>query len=157
MLWTTRCTCNCDPSTSSLLGGQQAQQGFWRRSSQVRLWRVPPVGLEPTLGTLLGGRPLPLGYGGWVIIPRRAGTTLGEPNWVGMFPLGVTYLIPLGPPNAKRNHYAGWWHQMDTESNRHGEWCASPATSASRVARRKISSSMSGVTLPVKVFCWLGW
>ena len=25
---------------------------------------VPPVGVEPTLGTLLGGRPLPLGYGG---------------------------------------------------------------------------------------------
>jgi len=31
---------------------------------------VPPVGVEPTLGTLLGGRPLPLGYGGWVMIPR---------------------------------------------------------------------------------------
>jgi hypothetical protein len=31
---------------------------------------VPPVGLEPTLGTLLGGRPLPLGYGGKAMIPR---------------------------------------------------------------------------------------
>ena len=30
---------------------------------------VPPVGVEPTLGTLLGGRPLPLGYGGGFIIP----------------------------------------------------------------------------------------
>ena len=29
---------------------------------------VPPVGVEPTLGTLLGGRPLPLGYGGVFII-----------------------------------------------------------------------------------------
>jgi hypothetical protein len=29
---------------------------------------VPPVGVEPTLGTLLGGRPLPLGYGGGFII-----------------------------------------------------------------------------------------
>jgi hypothetical protein len=33
---------------------------------------VPPVGVEPTLGTLLGGRPLPLGYGGWAMIPRSA-------------------------------------------------------------------------------------
>lgn len=31
---------------------------------------VPPVGVEPTLGTLLGGRPLPLGYGGGTIILR---------------------------------------------------------------------------------------
>src|ERR1700727_1533806 len=31
---------------------------------------VPPVGFEPTLGTLLGGRPLPLGYGGFLRIPR---------------------------------------------------------------------------------------
>src|SRR5436309_3738746 len=33
-----------------------------------RQW-VPPVGVEPTLWTLLGGRPLPLGYGGRFIIP----------------------------------------------------------------------------------------
>jgi hypothetical protein len=39
-------------------------------SSGTTCSRVPPVGVEPTLGTLLGGRPLPLGYGGWVIIPR---------------------------------------------------------------------------------------
>ena len=32
---------------------------------------VPPVGVEPTLGALLGGRPLPLGYGGGFIIPLR--------------------------------------------------------------------------------------
>jgi len=31
---------------------------------------VPPVGVEPTLGTLLGGRPLPLGYGGETILSR---------------------------------------------------------------------------------------
>jgi hypothetical protein len=31
---------------------------------------VPPVGVEPTLRTLLGGRPLPLGYGGGTIILR---------------------------------------------------------------------------------------
>ena len=29
---------------------------------------VPPVGFEPTLRTLLGGRPLPLGYGGALIV-----------------------------------------------------------------------------------------
>ena len=32
--------------------------------------QVPPVGLEPTLRTLLGDRPLPLGYGGALIVPR---------------------------------------------------------------------------------------
>ena len=37
---------------------------------------VPPVGVEPTRGTLLGGRPLPLGYGGWVMIPRQVRTIL---------------------------------------------------------------------------------
>src|SRR5262249_47498647 len=41
---------------------------------------VPPVGVEPTLGTLLGGRPLPLGYGGWVMIPRRVRTILAQAN-----------------------------------------------------------------------------
>ena len=41
---------------------------------------VPPVGVEPTLGTLLGGRPLPLGYGGWVMIPRLVGTILAQAN-----------------------------------------------------------------------------
>jgi hypothetical protein len=34
------------------------------------LLMVPPVGLEPTLRTLLGGRPLPLGYGGALIITQ---------------------------------------------------------------------------------------
>jgi hypothetical protein len=43
--------------------------GQTRRRS---LGLVPPVGLEPTLGTLLGGRPLPLGYGGLTRIPRSA-------------------------------------------------------------------------------------
>src|SRR5262249_56779152 len=41
---------------------------------------VPPVGVEPTLGTLLGGRPLPLGYGGWVMIPRLVRTILAQAN-----------------------------------------------------------------------------
>src|SRR6516225_7561370 len=41
---------------------------------------VPPVGVEPTLGTLLGGRPLPLGYGGWVMIPRSVRSILAQAN-----------------------------------------------------------------------------
>src|SRR5262252_5346810 len=41
---------------------------------------VPPVGVEPTLGTLLGGRPLPLGYGGWVMIPRPVRSILAQAN-----------------------------------------------------------------------------
>ena len=41
---------------------------------------VPPVGVEPTLGTLLGGRPLPLGYGGVAMIPRALVTILDNAN-----------------------------------------------------------------------------
>src|SRR6516162_1116582 len=45
-------------------------------------WRggVPPVGDEQTLGTLLGGRPLPLGYWVWVMIPRSVRTILAQVN-----------------------------------------------------------------------------
>src|SRR6516165_2055812 len=46
------------------------QRSFARRGVVAGALGVPPVGVEPTLGTLLGGRPLPLGYGGWVMIPR---------------------------------------------------------------------------------------
>src|SRR5215470_7139295 len=38
------------------------------------------VGVESTLGTLLGGRPLPLGYGGWVMIPRSVRSILAQTN-----------------------------------------------------------------------------
>jgi hypothetical protein len=55
--------------------GSSAAEGF----SQLPMG-VPPVGVEPTLGTLLGGRPLPLGYGGWVMIPRLVRTILAQAN-----------------------------------------------------------------------------
>ena len=51
-----------------------------RSESSQQLVGVPPVGVEPTLGTLLGGRPLPLGYGGWVMIPRWVRTILALAN-----------------------------------------------------------------------------
>jgi hypothetical protein len=62
---------------------------------------VPPVGVEPTLRTLLGGRPLPLGYGGGTIIlrvqlPNRGVTTTASNN----------FLLPREPfpeGNAQRN------------------------------------------------------
>jgi hypothetical protein len=60
---------------------------------------VPPVGVEPTLGTLLGGRPLPLGYGGLVIIPRSLGITLGQLIKVARFPANVAYLIHVNVVN----------------------------------------------------------
>jgi hypothetical protein len=50
-----RCRCRCRCTLSR---------------SKDRLTKVPPVGFEPTLRTLLGGRPLPLGYGGALIITR---------------------------------------------------------------------------------------
>src|SRR5690348_4859716 len=69
--------------------GRRAQLGAQLRpiatdcpaSPQVRRLetRVPPVGVEPTLGTLLGGRPLPLGYGGWIRIPRLCQIIRGRP------------------------------------------------------------------------------
>src|SRR5690606_21784334 len=43
-----------------------------RRGRRAGPDRVPPVGLEPTLVTLLGGLPLPLGYEGPTIIPAGA-------------------------------------------------------------------------------------
>ena len=46
------------------------QQSFKRLGVVAGTRGVPPVGVEPTLGTLLGGRPLPLGYGGIAMIPR---------------------------------------------------------------------------------------
>ena len=56
------------------------QQSFKRLGVVAGTRGVPPVGVEPTLGTLLGGRPLPLGYGGWVMIPRPVGTILARAN-----------------------------------------------------------------------------
>ena len=74
------------PGRASVSGGRQArievrqsalgkgkandirQDGGARRDTGA-YELVPPVGVEPTLGTLLGGRPLPLGYGGDHIIP----------------------------------------------------------------------------------------
>jgi hypothetical protein len=46
---------------------------------------VPPVGVEPTLGTLLGGRPLPLGYGGGPMIPPVQLPDLGVTETVTLF------------------------------------------------------------------------
>src|SRR5690242_8354481 len=54
-------------------------QGF-RDWAVAVMTGVPPVGVEPTLGTLLGGRPLPLGYGGWVMIPRSVQSILAQTN-----------------------------------------------------------------------------
>jgi hypothetical protein len=50
-----RCRCRCRCTLSR---------------SKTALTKVPPVGFEPTPRTLLGGRPLPLGYGGALIITR---------------------------------------------------------------------------------------
>ena len=55
--------------------------------------RVPPVGVEPTLGTLLGGRPLPLGYGGIAMIPRADLETLDIQINVWRFKANVSFLI----------------------------------------------------------------
>ena len=61
-----------------------------------QLRAVPPVGVEPTLGTLLGGRPLPLGYGGGFIIPpvqlpNRGVTTTSSI----ILPSGCVYCIQI--------------------------------------------------------------
>src|ERR1022692_661313 len=45
---------------------------------------VPPVGVEPTLGTLLGGRPLPLGYGGFLRIPRTVAINARAADYCGL-------------------------------------------------------------------------
>src|SRR5215475_7996198 len=75
---------------------------------------VPPVGVEPTLGTLLGGRPLPLGYGGWVMIPRPVRTILARANRERKIRPGshIQFMLPDPPPrsaNAKRYQFALRW------------------------------------------------
>src|SRR5215472_5824988 len=52
-------------------------RGPWVGAGVQATRGVPPVGVEPTLGTLLGGRPLPLGYGGSEMIPRAVQITHG--------------------------------------------------------------------------------
>ena len=51
---------------------------------------VPPVGVEPTLGTLLGGRPLPLGYGGFMRIPRTVPINAGAADYCGLDPRSIS-------------------------------------------------------------------
>src|SRR5690349_13294719 len=70
-------------STATARGAAACTPARQRRRERGRLRStrgVPPVGVEPTLGTLLGGRPLPLGYGGWVMIPRSVRTILAQAN-----------------------------------------------------------------------------
>jgi hypothetical protein len=68
-------------------------QGHNRTSASTP---VPPVGVEPTLGTLLGGRPLPLGYGGIAMIPRNRLVTPCKPINARRFKANVVYLIHAG-------------------------------------------------------------
>lgn len=53
-------------------GGAPPLDGAQQRTRAAGHEAVPPVGLEPTLVTLLGGLPLPLGYEGGTIIPGMA-------------------------------------------------------------------------------------
>src|SRR5213592_4281602 len=91
------------PAVTSPAG---ARPGRWRpdmpRSLQVQGLDtgVPPVGVEPTLGTLLGGRPLPLGYGGWAMIPRSAPIIRDRAMGVKKDPLRCKYPIPPSSLNA---------------------------------------------------------
>jgi hypothetical protein len=97
-------------------GGVASRGDCLRSSRHRRGWRslrgyrmgVPPVGVEPTLGTLLGGRPLPLGYGGAVMIPPPVRTILARANRGEKNPPGYTYSIRCPrSPNAQRYHFAG--------------------------------------------------
>jgi hypothetical protein len=54
-----------DVAVTAIIGLADRREG----AREVDEKLVPPVGVEPTLWTLLGGRPLPLGYGGDHIIP----------------------------------------------------------------------------------------
>ena len=69
------------PAPSAALPAHEPRGGAEGFGGSLLVARgVPPVGVEPTLGTLLGGRPLPLGYGGWVMIPRSVRTILAQAN-----------------------------------------------------------------------------
>ena len=58
---------------------------------------VPPVGVEPTLGTLLGGRPLPLGYGGFMRIPRTVPINARAADYYGLDPRSISPIQFLSP------------------------------------------------------------
>src|SRR5215831_21319483 len=82
---------------------------------------VPPVGVEPTLGTLLGGRPLPLGYGGWVMIPRPVRDHSCSGEWGEKNSLRFTYSIHAPrSANAKRYQFALLW--MNCAHSVAGRW-----------------------------------
>src|SRR5215469_74019 len=84
----------------------RARPGQCPLPADTRPVTVPPVGVEPTLGTLLGGRPLPLGYGGWVMIPRPPLIIRGRPLGWRKLPLSCIYSILRSCANAERNHIA---------------------------------------------------
>src|SRR5215475_16228141 len=92
-----------------------------RAGYRCRSGGVPPVGVEPTLGTLLGGRPLPLGYGGWVMIPRAVGTILAQANRGRKIRLGshIQFMCP-GSTNAKR--YQSAVIRMNCAHSVAGQW-----------------------------------
>jgi len=71
----------------------------------VRTSEVPPVGVEPTLGTLLGGRPLPLGYGGIAMIPRVDLVTLDLAINAGRFKANVVFLIARRSAQDTMSYY----------------------------------------------------
>jgi hypothetical protein len=68
---------------------QEILGGPVRQCPRVRCY-VPPVGVEPTLGTLLGGRPLPLGYGGFMRIPRTVPINAGAADYCGLDPRSIS-------------------------------------------------------------------
>src|SRR5690348_5751401 len=90
-------------STATARGAAACTPARQRRRERGRLRStrgVPPVGVEPTLGTLLGGRPLPLGYGGWVMIPRSVRTILAQANGGRKIRPGA-HIQFLTPPGAR--------------------------------------------------------
>ena len=89
---------------------------------------------------LLGGQPLPLGYGGGPIIPRN-------PYPPGYYPYDKIFQF--------RPNFGDIKNESRVARGERKTEFVQLRFAASR-ARRKIWSVMSGVTRPVNVFCWLG-
>jgi hypothetical protein len=97
---------------------------------------VPPVGVEPTLGTLLGGQPLPLGYGGAVMIPPTDTTDYYriEYGWHIFLDKTIFNLGPDGP-------------QLSRSGGDDARACSNSSLGRSTVPRDTISRGKSSASV----------
>src|SRR5699024_1520613 len=86
---------------------------------------VPPVGFEPTLVTLLGGLPLPLGYEGEPILPAGRMTHFAAP-WPDEDTRGPAL------PRESRTSVSAAFHTVGSPTRGAGKRCSGQLARRSR-------------------------